>query len=956
MGVVNAIQMFKQSNEKNFDDELFTNESKKNKITLIYKIIPGENIKLFGSKFIENNKEKCWMVIDFIKTNIKEYYKPMHEASKLSVILSLSDEVHDISYMFHKCSSLISIPDFNDINLNNITNMSNMFSGCALLQSCPDISKLKTNNVDDMSYLFNECSSLVQLDDISKWDTRKVTTMKSMFSFCSSLKVLPNINRWNTKSVNNISNMFHGCSSLNYLPDISSWNTNNITDISFLFCRCSLLKSIPDISQWNTQNVTDMSHLFHGCSSLESLPNLSYLETYKVNNMSYLFYGCSSLTLIPFLSEWKTDNVTDMSYMFHSCYSLTSLDVSNWNTDNIIDVNMMFSNCYKLKTLPNISNWKCNKKNDINEDKDINNINDINDINENNDESDNNKIEVKGPIRTDKLKLIPQIEFKFNFVDKYDNDLIDKLKEELKTVLGTDDFSIVEIKKGSLTIILTLQCIILNQIKNMDDTINTLDKTFQTTEFFNGLNSEVEKMAEKIKEHEFVLFGTKRPDFVDPDITDINSDENKRLIANKILGVADKKGNDNINILEQAKSISKNELEQYFKDLSTEAKGQETNLNNMIQRLDEFNNVFDDEIEKILEKSYFEYKIDNIFLVDKDNTKYLTEKRKCPNLITKILLHGTNVNAITNILSTNFRHARIHAFGLGVYFTDILDYAWYYGGRNTNRENFCQIPSLGDFFTCVASEIYYDNSKVEIVYGTETGDLPVQKNGIRCISVDYWGNPINQYELENFKGFKGKEYLLTEESQYIPLYGIVFRRVEYLVIWRDYNFNPCNPNNYSNFYEMQNFHKSIKKYIYRELNSKIYYVENDQEAFKLINRKKYNKVILITNGNNNGINFIIKAREILGSNSIAAVSCYNVNAYINSVQNLENVLILNGEDFHKKFFKCIKMNDKILYRQLKDEINNEYNFNLNDCTENLFNYPKFKSGGSFGELTFNEIE
>ena len=232
MGVGNSFQMFKQSNEKNVDDELITNESKKNKITLIYKNMPGENIKLFGSKFIENNKEKCWMVIDFTKTDIKEYYKPTHEATKLSVILALSNKVHDISYMFHKCSSLISIPDFNDMNLNNITNMSNMFSGCTLLQSCPDISQLRTNNVNDMSYLFNECSSLVQLDDISRWDTRKVTTMKSMFSFCSSLKALPNINRWNTKSLKDISNMFHGCSSLKYLPDISSWNTNNITDIS----------------------------------------------------------------------------------------------------------------------------------------------------------------------------------------------------------------------------------------------------------------------------------------------------------------------------------------------------------------------------------------------------------------------------------------------------------------------------------------------------------------------------------------------------------------------------------------------------------------------------------------------------------------------------------------------------------------------------------------------------
>ena len=554
MGVDNSNLTLKQSNEKNTDDELFTNESKKNKITLIYKIKDGEYIKLFGSKFIENNKENCRMIIEFKKTNLKEYYKPEYKASKLTVILGLNKNVQDLSYMFHQCSSLISIPDFNDLSLNNITNISNMFSGCTSLKSCPDISELQTNNVNDMSYLFNECSSLVKLKDISKWDTGKVTTMKSMFSFCSSLKDFPKINRWNTKNLKDISNMFQGCSSINYLPDISSWNANNITDISYLFCRCSLLKYIPDISQWNTQNITNMSHLFHGCSSLESLPNLSFLETYNVNNMSYLFYGCSSLITIPFLSEWKTDNVTDMSYMFHSCYTLTSLDISNWNTEKVVDINMIFSNCYKLKPLPDISNWKCNKKNYIN------------DLNEKNNENNNSKIEVKGPIRSDKLKLIPQIELKFNNVDKYENDLIYKLKEELKTVLGTDDFSIVEIKKGSLTIILTLQCIILNQIKQMDEATNTLDNTFRTTEFFNEINSEVEKFAQKIKEHEFILLGTTRPDFVGSDLTDITSTENKELIADKILGNLDDKRNNDINILEQAKSISKNELEQYFKD------------------------------------------------------------------------------------------------------------------------------------------------------------------------------------------------------------------------------------------------------------------------------------------------------------------------------------------------------------------------------------------------------
>ena len=53
---------------KKENNALFSDESKENKITLIYNIDkPGENIRLFGSKFIKNNKDKCQMIIDFTK-------------------------------------------------------------------------------------------------------------------------------------------------------------------------------------------------------------------------------------------------------------------------------------------------------------------------------------------------------------------------------------------------------------------------------------------------------------------------------------------------------------------------------------------------------------------------------------------------------------------------------------------------------------------------------------------------------------------------------------------------------------------------------------------------------------------------------------------------------------------------------------------------------------------------
>ena len=334
--------------------------------------------------------------------------------------------------------------------------------------------------------------------------------------------------------------------------------------------------------------------------------------------------------------------------------------------------------------------------------------------------------------------------------------------------------------------------------------------------------------------------------------------------------IAESNDNDNINIIEEAKNITIEDLEKYFNDLSLEADKQEVNLKRLISRMDEFNQVFDKEIELAFKNSIFEYKIDHILLVEKENSKYIIEKNKCPNKVIRILFHGTNANVITKIFPDKI-NISIGNYGNGVYFTDKLDYAWYYGGK-TNRANFYKIPGVGDFFTCVACEIFYDNSKIETIFDDSTQGQEVKENGIRCIYVDNFGRVIKENELKEYKKFIGKEYLITCENQILPLYGITFKRVDYLVIWRDYNFDPQNPNKYSEdtFDEIQEFHRKIKKFIARELNSKIYYINTNEEALELLKRKKYNKIIIISNGNNNGVDFIIESRKIIGANSIAS--------------------------------------------------------------------------------------
>ena len=52
-------------------------------------------------------------------------------------------------------------------------------------------------NATNMSEMFCKCSSLISLPDISKWITKNVKNMNSMFARCLSLKSLPDISIWN---------------------------------------------------------------------------------------------------------------------------------------------------------------------------------------------------------------------------------------------------------------------------------------------------------------------------------------------------------------------------------------------------------------------------------------------------------------------------------------------------------------------------------------------------------------------------------------------------------------------------------------------------------------------------------------------------------------------------------------------------------------------------------------
>ena len=112
---------------------------------------------------------------------------------------------------------------------------------------------------------------------------------------------------------------------------------------------------------------------------------------------------------------------------------------------------------------------------------------------------------------------------------------MEELKNEIKQLIKTDNFSIIEFKKGSLIVAIALQYIFFNQIKKYKN-------NFHLSDVFTAINSEVNILSEQLKNHEFVSLGqTKpKPDYIDKEIIDITKEENRKEISEKILGIAEK--------------------------------------------------------------------------------------------------------------------------------------------------------------------------------------------------------------------------------------------------------------------------------------------------------------------------------------------------------------------------------------------------------------------------------
>ena len=466
-------------------------------------------------------------------------------------------------------------------------------------------------------------------------------------------------------------------------------------------------------------------------------------------------------------------------------------------------------------------------------------------------------------------------------------------------------------------------------------------------------------------------------------IQDLNNDlelinnkgliENEKYLPNDVqIILKEKEGN---NILEYAKYIDSiiksDEIEKLIDIYELDQKEKISKFLNKLIKYQKYNSFFEEEFTKIQFESTFDYSIINLVLLDNKNfLKYETAKNICPNCTTKILFHGTQIDPASKIISSEFKYTRKAFYGMGIYFTDNLDYVTFYsGGKNLNdrRINFNRISPPNSTFTFIASEVFYDKNLLKHIrdnsyYVKELDHFPtyeeiktkykdkmIPKNGIHFITVKSEHGQVLKDSLTSLEERKnGKfivnEYVITELEQICPLYAIKIKRNEYFLLWRDSNFKG------KNFY--YDYLKKSELLANGIAKMNIYIENNTEQALKFIYKRRFNKMILITSIglDFSGLKFIEIARKILGSEIIVLIYSSN-KKHLEWIKDYRNVLYTNNDPIYKKYLK--NYNEKGL-KELKKEVEDFYKIKLLDFTKDFLTYPLYIEEQKYSNINFSE--
>ena len=165
-------------------------------------------------------------------------------------------KIENINFLFSNCKKLSQISNFKSLHTEEVTNMDSVFNNCTEIESLKEFNFL-AKGVESFNNLFHNCSSLKTLPNINQWDMEYAKTLKGMFSGCQNLKILPDISNWNLENVENMEEMFAGCRIIEKPPDFNKWNLINIKTLDKIFYNSFATKI--NFKEWKIPNLEIVS-------------------------------------------------------------------------------------------------------------------------------------------------------------------------------------------------------------------------------------------------------------------------------------------------------------------------------------------------------------------------------------------------------------------------------------------------------------------------------------------------------------------------------------------------------------------------------------------------------------------------------------------------------------------------------------------------------------------------
>ena len=221
----------------------------RNAIELVYYTKLGGFANIFGSEFVNNNKDNIKLIFNKGKP-ISLVDKFFLKKGENRIKLLIEKELTDLSYMFYDCSALKNIHDLKYLNTSKVTNFSKLFYVCSSLADINSIRYWDVSKGKNFSYLFTGCTSLINLSPLETWNVENGVNFSYMFCRCLNLMNINPLKKWNVSKGKNFSNMFSGCFLLSELSPLANWDIKSGNNFSGMFSQCKSLTDLDDLENW----------------------------------------------------------------------------------------------------------------------------------------------------------------------------------------------------------------------------------------------------------------------------------------------------------------------------------------------------------------------------------------------------------------------------------------------------------------------------------------------------------------------------------------------------------------------------------------------------------------------------------------------------------------------------------------------------------------------------------